>query len=159
MPTNFDDEVTRYGAERAIERAERQRAEIRLAQMTANINDIAWLEAQMKRVMTTPVVVQVDDDLEDFEDEDFEEKTYEEMLAERSDEEMDAATSFSWIVKFTVSGTWVADGFNLTSERACEMIASELSCSREGETNAEILASPPKDAIAKIQGETVTPPY
>lgn len=59
---------------------------------------------------------------------------------------------FKWTVEFTVDKSWVADGFNLTEERAQDMIASALSAAYNHEIGAKVIAAPDADKIARAQG-------
>lgn len=64
-----------------------------------------------------------------------------------------ARTTYSWIVRFEVCGTWIADGFDLTHERALDMLATDLGMANIGEElNARVIAAPPADTIAQEQG-------
>ena len=61
-----------------------------------------------------------------------------------------------WLVEFSVEESWVADGFNLTKERATTMIENDLAFSNPGEVTARIVSKPTDDVLAKLQGfETV----
>jgi hypothetical protein len=62
------------------------------------------------------------------------------------------AKKFRWTVEFTVDETWVADGFELTQERALEMLAKDLSYAYEHELGARIVSEPDQKAIRKAQG-------
>jgi hypothetical protein len=57
-----------------------------------------------------------------------------------------AHTTFTWTVEFKVSGTWVADGFNLTDDRAMTMLRNALGWARDDELGARVLAAPPAEA-------------
>lgn len=60
---------------------------------------------------------------------------------------------FKWVVEFEVDEIWVADGFDLTEDRAIEMLSEELPYANiDGELNAKILKSPDKNKILKVQG-------
>lgn len=61
---------------------------------------------------------------------------------------------FKWVVEFTVDETWVADGFDLTEERAHEMIQNDLRYSYSTETSAKVITAPDPKLIAKAQGYT-----
>lgn len=69
------------------------------------------------------------------------------------DEAVAARTEFSWTVRFTVSGTWVADGFDLGHERAMDMLRRDLAYAEEHEVSAQVLESPPPATIQAMQGE------
>ena len=58
-----------------------------------------------------------------------------------------------WTVVFEVDEIWVADGFNLTNERALNMLASDLQYANiDTELNAYLIKSPSQQKIKKIQG-------
>jgi hypothetical protein len=60
---------------------------------------------------------------------------------------------FTWTVQFTVNPVWVADGFDLTDERALDMLANDLSYANIGtELDAKVLTAPDPDEIAMEQG-------
>lgn len=59
---------------------------------------------------------------------------------------------YKWIVEFSVDASWVADGFNLSAERAKEMLAHNLRGAFGHEIGARILAAPQSRDIAKEQG-------
>lgn len=59
---------------------------------------------------------------------------------------------FKWTVEFTVDETWIADGFDLTNERAHDMLANDLSYAYAHELGARVIKSPDAEAIAKAQG-------
>ncbi len=59
---------------------------------------------------------------------------------------------FKWVVEFEVDETWVADGFNLTKERAFDMLQHDLSFAYEHELKASIIKAPSNTSIAKVQG-------
>jgi hypothetical protein len=60
---------------------------------------------------------------------------------------------FTWTVQFTVNPVWVADGFDLTDERALGMLAHDLSYANIGtELDAKVLTAPDPDEIAMEQG-------
>lgn len=64
-----------------------------------------------------------------------------------------AAQRFAWYVRLEVCGTWVADGFNLTDERALDMLAKDLAYADMGfELAARVIAAPPPERIAACQG-------
>lgn len=62
---------------------------------------------------------------------------------------------FKWTVELTVDETWVADGFDLTDERALAMLAGDLSYAYGYELGAKVLKAPKKDDILKAQGYLV----
>jgi len=58
-----------------------------------------------------------------------------------------------WIVEFSVDKTWVEDGFDLTNDRALDMLSNDLQFANIGtELKAKVIASPDKKLINKIQG-------
>lgn len=59
---------------------------------------------------------------------------------------------YRWVVEIEVDATWVADGFDLTDERAKEMIQNELPWAYGHEVDAKILKAPPAADIRKEQG-------
>lgn len=70
-------------------------------------------------------------------------------LPERNENDPD---KFYWTVEFGVDKTWVADGFDLTNERAMQMLTNDLSYAYGHELSAQVLNSPDLDRIAKEQG-------
>lgn len=61
---------------------------------------------------------------------------------------------YSWIVRFTVSPVWVADGFALSDDRALKMLSSDLSFANSKELSATVLEAPSAIHIANAQGYT-----
>lgn len=59
---------------------------------------------------------------------------------------------FKWVVEFTVDESWVADGFELTDERAHRMLAYDLRFANNDEIKAKVLKTPKKKDIEKAQG-------
>lgn len=60
---------------------------------------------------------------------------------------------FKWTVEFEVDEIWVADGFELTEERALEMLAHDLGWADMGtELKAKVIKSPSPKAVRKAQG-------
>lgn len=59
---------------------------------------------------------------------------------------------FKWTVEFQVDETWVADGFELTDERALEMLQNDLTYAYGHELKAKVISAPDKEAIRKAQG-------
>jgi hypothetical protein len=64
---------------------------------------------------------------------------------------------FKWTVQFEVDETWVADGFDLTDERALEMLNGDLVSARTDELGARVIKAPTASSIRKAQGYEVTP--
>ena len=65
--------------------------------------------------------------------------------------------SYTWTVEFQVNAVWVADGYNLTAERAKEMLAADLRDAFEHEIAARIISAPHPAAILAERGHT--PPF
>lgn len=65
------------------------------------------------------------------------------------------AKKFKWVVEFSVDKIWVADGFNLTNDRALSMLESDLQLAYLGELGAKVIESPDPDSILKVQGYDV----
>ena len=57
-----------------------------------------------------------------------------------------------WTVEFAVDSSWVADGFDLTDERAKEMLANDLRYAFGHELGAKVLKYPPAVKVARLQG-------
>lgn len=57
-----------------------------------------------------------------------------------------------YIVEFEIDEKWIADGFDLTQERAKSMLANELSHANGSELEATIVLAPEPHAIAVLQG-------
>ena len=62
------------------------------------------------------------------------------------------ARFLSWTVKFSVDKLWVEDGFDLTDERAHEMIWRDLQWATGDELKAKVIEAPDSKLIRKIQG-------
>ena len=62
--------------------------------------------------------------------------------------------TFKWVVEFEVTKNWVEDGFNITEDRANDMIANALPYAYGSEYKATVIKSPSAKLIAKVQGET-----
>lgn len=66
---------------------------------------------------------------------------------------MEKQKFYKWTVEFSVDASWVADGFDLTDERALDMLANDLSYADAGqELKAKVIKSPSAKAIRKEQG-------
>ena len=60
---------------------------------------------------------------------------------------------FTWTVEFQVSRTWVEDGFDLTDERALDMLSEDLSYANiERELKAKVLSAPDPHEVAQAMG-------
>lgn len=57
-----------------------------------------------------------------------------------------------WTVEFAVDSTWVADGFDLTDERAKEMLAQDLRYAYGHEMGAKVVKYPSAERVARLQG-------
>ena len=57
-----------------------------------------------------------------------------------------------WTVEFAVDESWVADGFDLTDERAKEMLATDLGYAYGHELGAKVLKYPSAERVARLQG-------
>ena len=57
-----------------------------------------------------------------------------------------------WTVEFLVDETWVTDGFDLTDERALNMLAGDLQFAYPHELGARVISAPPPEEIRKLQG-------
>lgn len=57
-----------------------------------------------------------------------------------------------WTVEFAVDESWVADGFDLTDERAKGMLAQDLRYAYGHELGAKVLVYPSTLRVAKLQG-------
>lgn len=60
--------------------------------------------------------------------------------------------TYKWIVTFEIDETWVADGFEMTDERAHEMIQNALPFATPDEVGAKVTKAPMQTAIRKAQG-------
>jgi len=61
-------------------------------------------------------------------------------------------TKLKWVVEFYVDPTWVADGFDLTNERAFDMLAGDLAWATDAELDAKVIERPDQRLIDKLQG-------
>lgn len=78
-----------------------------------------------------------------------------EAIADQLQVRLDQAAAYEWIVKIRVAPSWVADGFDLTPERATEMVTDLLPYSHDYETSAEVLSAPDPKQIQAEQGHKV----
>lgn len=60
-----------------------------------------------------------------------------------------------WTVEFEVSPNWVADGFDLTDDRAQEMLAHDLSYAYGHELGAKVIKSPKPELIRGLQNGSI----
>lgn len=61
---------------------------------------------------------------------------------------------FKYTVEFQVHRTWVEDGFDLTDERAKNMLAYDLQSAHGSELKAKVLSAPKPEVVAVTQGYT-----
>lgn len=60
---------------------------------------------------------------------------------------------YKWTVEIEVDAIWVADGFDLTNERALDMLAHDLGYANVGtELRAKVKKAPRRAAILREQG-------
>lgn len=59
---------------------------------------------------------------------------------------------FKWILEIEVDRTWVADGFNMTDQRAQDMLSEHLSYAHQSEIGARVLSAPDPRDIRSAQG-------
>lgn len=59
---------------------------------------------------------------------------------------------YEWTMKIRVAATWVADGFDLTAERAHDMVRHDLGYATSDEIETEIVTAPSDRDIATEQG-------
>jgi hypothetical protein len=63
---------------------------------------------------------------------------------------------FKWTVEFEVAECWVADGFDLTDERAHDMLSRDLGWASGHELKARVVKYAPGADVAKAQGYQTT---
>lgn len=61
-------------------------------------------------------------------------------------------TKFKWTVEFEVTEAWVEDGFEITAERALDMLANALPYAYGSELKAKVVKAPAQAIIRKTQG-------
>lgn len=59
---------------------------------------------------------------------------------------------FKWTVEITVDETWVADGFDLTDERAHAIVCNDLSYAFGHEIKCKVIARPSMAEVNIAQG-------
>ncbi len=60
---------------------------------------------------------------------------------------------YKWTVEFEVAEVWISDGFELTDDRALDMLSNDLGYANIGtELRAKVIKSPKQADIAKAQG-------
>lgn len=57
-----------------------------------------------------------------------------------------------WTVEFEVDEAWVADGFDLTDDRAKDMLARDLGWAYGHELGAKVIKKPDPKIIRELQG-------
>ena len=63
------------------------------------------------------------------------------------------SNKLKWIVEFSVDKIWISDGFDLTEERALDMLANDLRYAHiDTELGAKIIQKPSQRTIRKLQG-------
>ena len=62
---------------------------------------------------------------------------------------------YKWTVVFEIDETWVADGFDLTDERAQDIIAHALPYAYGHELGAKVIDAPDPNDIRRAQGYPV----
>ena len=61
-----------------------------------------------------------------------------------------------WIIEFSVDKCWVEDGFDLTNDRALDMLSNDLRFANIGtELKAKVIKAPDKKLIRKLRGYNV----
>ena len=62
------------------------------------------------------------------------------------------AKTFKWTVEFEVVESWVADGFEMTDERAFQMLENDLCHAYHSELSAKVIKFPDRMEVLKVQG-------
>ena len=57
-----------------------------------------------------------------------------------------------WTVEFSVDSSWVADGFDLTDERAKSMLNNDLTYAYGHELKAKVIKYASAEKVARLQG-------
>jgi hypothetical protein len=70
----------------------------------------------------------------------------------KRDREADPNKFYTWTVRLSVAAPVVADGFNLTSEGAMDMLRHRLPYTYGHEMHAEVTLAPSAEEIAREQG-------
>jgi hypothetical protein len=60
--------------------------------------------------------------------------------------------TFKWVVEFEVTETWVADGFNITDQKAMSMMEKALPFASGAEFKAKVIKAPAAKLIRITQG-------
>jgi hypothetical protein len=61
----------------------------------------------------------------------------------------------TWTVEFSVDPSWIADGFDLTEDKAHEMIAAALPHAFNHEIESKVIKTPDKKTIDGLQDGTL----
>lgn len=59
---------------------------------------------------------------------------------------------FTWTVEISIAECWVADGFELTAERAHDIMCRELGWARGTEIECRVISAPDQKRIRVAQG-------
>lgn len=60
---------------------------------------------------------------------------------------------YKWTVEFEVAACWVADGFDLTDDRALDMLSKDLGFANiDAELRARVVKAPDAKAVREEQG-------
>ena len=62
--------------------------------------------------------------------------------------------TFKWVVEFEVTEDWVADGFDISQDRATDMMANALPYASGAEFKATVVKAPEPKLIRQTQGYT-----
>lgn len=73
-------------------------------------------------------------------------------MAKEDQAEAPEAAFYEWTIKIRVAPCWVADGFDLTADRAHTMVWRDLGYAHGSEIEAEIVAAPDPDRVAREMG-------
>ena len=58
----------------------------------------------------------------------------------------------TWTVEISVERLFVADGFELTDERAQDMVLNDLQFAGSHEVTCKVIKAPDPEKVAKVQG-------
>jgi hypothetical protein len=58
----------------------------------------------------------------------------------------------TWTVEISVEKLWVSDGFELTDERAQDMVLNDLQFAMGHEVKCKVIKTPDREIVAKLQG-------
>jgi len=65
---------------------------------------------------------------------------------------LNGSKRFVWAVEFEIDEKWIEDGFDLTEDRAFDIISSHLAFAYGHELGAKVIAAPSPKEIRKAQG-------